>query len=431
MQPFSAMNFRTAVLTLAVAVVAVACKKEFDTPPERTLPTGQVLTVAQLRSLFTGVPKRFGGDSSVYAVVTADEQNGNLYKNIYIQDHTGAIVMRLLNSGGLYQGDSIRIYLPGTVLGSYAGMLQLDSVDVDNNVVKQATQVQKTPETVTLAQITPAMQGRLVRIENVEFALAEACNGVTYADAVNQATVNRTLTDCSSSVIVRTSGYANFAGQPVARGKGSFVGVVGQFNSDMQLFIRNVNEVQLNDLAGRCDPCPTLCEPVANASQDFASAVANVDLSLPCWNNQPQIGTRRWRGTTVNGDLCAQATAFQSSAGTDITWLISPPVTYTPGMTLNFRSQRGFGVAAHDPFGLFVATNYDISNVGTANWAPLTCSYATPSTADQLWVESGAVDIGAALPSGYTGSFVVGFRYTGSGPNGQTTNFRIDNVVIQ
>jgi hypothetical protein len=100
-------------------------------------------------------------------------------------------------------------------------------------------------------------------------------------------------------------------------------------------------------------------------------------------------------------------------------------------MTLNFRSQRGFGVAAHDPFGLFVATNYDISNVGTANWAPLTCSYATPSTADQLWVESGAVDIGAALPSGYTGSFVVGFRYTGSGPNGQTTNFRIDNVVIQ
>jgi len=431
MQPHSMKNFRIAILTLAVAMVAVACKKEFDTPPERILPTGQVMTVAQLRSLYTGVPKRFGGDSSVYAVVTADEQNGNLYKNIYIQDHTGAIVMRLLNSGGLYQGDSIRIYLPGTVLGSYAGMLQLDSVDVDNNVVKQATLVNKEPETVTLSQINSSLQGRLVRIENVEFALGEACNGVTYADAANQATVNRTLTDCSSSVIVRTSGYANFAGQPIARGKGTFVGVVGQFNNDMQLFIRNVNEVQLNDLAGRCDPCPTLCDPVASVNQDFASGVANVDLSLPCWNNQPQVGTRRWRGTAVSSDICAQATAFQSSAATDITWLISPPVNLTPGMTLNFRSQRGFGVAGHDPFGLFVSTNYNIGNVATANWTPVPCNYATASTPDQQWVESGAVDLSAALPAGYSGSFVVGFRYTGSGTNAQTTNFRIDNVVIQ
>jgi len=35
------------------------------------------------------------------------------------------------------------------------------------------------------------------------------------------------------------------------------------------------------------------------------------------------------------------------------------------------------------------------------------------------------------LPDGYTGSFVVAFRYTGSGPNSQTTNYRIDDVVIQ
>jgi hypothetical protein len=100
-------------------------------------------------------------------------------------------------------------------------------------------------------------------------------------------------------------------------------------------------------------------------------------------------------------------------------------------MTLSFRSQRGFGVAGHDPFALFISTNYSIGNLATANWAPLTCAYATPSTADQVWVESGAVDLGAALPPGYTGAFVVGFRYTGSGPNGQTTNFRIDDVQIQ
>lgn len=430
MQPFSAMNFRTAVLTLAVAVVAVACKKEFDTPPERTLPTGQVLTVAQLRSLFTGVPKRFGGDSSVYAVVTADEQNGNLYKNIYVQDHTGAIVMRLLNSGGLYQGDSIRIYLPGTVLGSYAGMLQLDSVDVDNNVVKQATQVQKTPETVTVGQITPAMQGRLVRLNGVQFASTD--QGLSYANAISQETENRNLSDCTNEVLVRTSGFANFAGELLPMGNGSIVGVVGQFNSDMQLFIRNINEVQLNG-DRPCDPLPeppTLCDPAQGVEQDFGTAVANIDLSLECWINLPQAGTRKWRGYSVSGDMAVQATSFQS-VGADIAWLVSPVVQYTAGQTLTFRSQRGFGVAGHQGLTVLISTNYNASNLATANWVEVPAALATPSTPDQQWVPSGNVDLGSVLPAGYSGSYVIGFRYSGNGATGQTTNVRIDDVAIQ
>lgn len=428
-QPFPMKNFRIAVLLLATVVSAVACKKEFDTPPERTLPVGQVLTVAQLRALYTGVPKRFGGDSSVYAVVTADEQNGNLYKNIYIQDHTGAIVMRLLNSGGLYQGDSIRIYLPGTVLGSYAGMLQLDSVDVDNNVVKQATLVQKQPETVTIAQITPAMQGRLVRIEDVEFPVSEV--GQTYADAVNQVTVNRTLTDCTNDLIVRTSGYANFAGRQLPTGSGSIVGVLGQFNSDMQLFIRNINEVQLLDNAARCEPLPELCPAAPGVAENFSGATDNVNLALTCWINTPQVGTRVWRGEDLSGELTAQATAFGSGNASDVAWLITPVVNYTPGMTLSFRSQRGFGDPGHEALSVFISTNYNISNLATANWSAVPAAVAGSSVADQVWVSSGQVDLGTVLPAGYTGPFVIGFRYSGSDTNNQNTNIRIDDVVIQ
>ncbi|MEZ4806811.1 MAG: DUF5689 domain-containing protein [Flavobacteriales bacterium] len=421
------MNLRNVVSALALMVVAVACKKEFDSPPVRTLPVGEIMTVAQLRSLAVpGEVRHFGGDSSVYAVVTADEENGNLYKNIYVQDHTGAIIMRLLNSGGLYQGDSIRIYLPGTILSYYRGMLQLDSVDVDNNVVKQATQVHKEPMDVTIAEITPAIQGMLVRLHDVEFALSELGN--TYADAVNQATVNRMLSDCQNEVIVRNSGYANFAGQQLPTGNGSFVAVVGQFDDDMQLFIRDLNEVRL-DSPDRCDPLPTLCDPVNSVQENFATVVSNVDITnLACWNNAPQVGTRRWRGYSVSGDLCAQATSFQSGSA-DITWLISPPVNYSPGMNLSFRTQRGFGVANHDPFALFISTDYNITNLATANWTPVPCAYATPSTADQVWVASGSIDLASSLPSGYTGSFVIGFRYSGNSSS-QTTNFRVDDVQI-
>lgn len=42
---------------------------------------------------------------------------------------------------------------------------------------------------------------------------------------LNQTTVNRTLTDCNTNVIVRNSGYANFAGDPLPSGNGSFISV--------------------------------------------------------------------------------------------------------------------------------------------------------------------------------------------------------------
>ena len=49
-------TLRLAGLFIVLCLVTLACKKEFDSPPIRTLPVGQVMTVAQLRGLFT----RFG-----------------------------------------------------------------------------------------------------------------------------------------------------------------------------------------------------------------------------------------------------------------------------------------------------------------------------------------------------------------------------------
>lgn len=434
------MNLRNFFLFTAIATLAWSCDKDLDTPPVRTLPTGSVLTIAQLKALWTGTAVRFDSAMSVYATVTADESDGNFYKNISVQDHTGGITLRLINSGGLYMGDSIRIYLPGTVLSPYAGLMQLDSVDVDNNVVKQATLRHVEPIVVTIAQLTPAsldtLQSRLIKLNDVEFALADVVGG-TWADAVNQDYGEHYLEDCSltGTVMVRTSGYSNYAGQALPTGKGSIECIAGLFvsngNTTIQLTNRSMATVNMNGPRCPGQELPTLCDPVASVNQDFSGTTDNVNIVLSCWNNQPQSGNRYWRGEDLSGNLSAQATAFGSSNASDVAWLVAPPVTYTPGMSLSFRSQRGFGVPTHDPFGLFISTNYNLTNLTTANWAAVPCTYATPSTADQVWVNSGNIDLSTVLPVGYTGSFVIGFRYTGSDPNGNTTNFRVDDVVIQ
>ena len=370
------MNLRLLFVAIVLTALGSSCKKEFDAPPVRTLPVGEVLTVAQLRDLFQGQPVRFGGDSSVYAVVTADEQNGNLYRNIYVQDHTGAIQLRLQNPGGLYQGDSIRIYLPGTVLSSYTGMLQLDSVDVDNNVVKQATQVYKAPTTLTIPQITPGLQGaqgHLVMLEKVQFVSEEL--GMTYADPVNQQTQNRTLEDSlGNTIIVRTSGYADFAGQTLPTGRGSFVAVAGEFNGDMQLFIRNINEVQLTGPrygGGGPGPCEYNVTPVTTLVQDFSDVVTNdTDYQNPDWLNIPTIGTRVWRGRIFQSDKYLRATSFGSNQ-TNEAWFITPPVIIGGGQIgLSFRSATAFwnDAAWPHPLTVKVSADFDGCDITAATW---------------------------------------------------------------
>ncbi|HQW04688.1 MAG TPA: DUF5689 domain-containing protein [Flavobacteriales bacterium] len=421
----SLMNFRTLVYTLAVTAVLGACKKEYDAPPVRTIPQGQILTVAELRALFTGTPKHFGGDTSIYAVVTADEVNGNLYKNVYIQDHTGALIMRLLSSGGLYQGDSIRIYLPGTVLGSYAGMLQLDSVDVDNNVVKQSTLVHVEPQEVTMSQITPAMQGKLIRLNNVQFV--EGDTGRTYANAITQATENRTLEDCNNgTVLVRNSGYSNFAGLPIPNGKGSFTAVVGQFNSDMQLFIRNINEVQLN--GPRCGQ--NECLPIAELDEDFSLAQNNQNIMLECWINVFTEGTRLWKGIVAGSESFCEARPASFDV-TTTSWFVSAPVQYSAGMQASFRSAIG-NTWQHDGLSVWVSTDIDLvdgTGVANAPWVQLTeAALAGSGSPVGTWFPSGNIPLSNYLNDG--DNFVIGFKYTGV-PNTQATSYRIDDVLVQ
>jgi hypothetical protein len=132
-------KMRLLILALLGVVILVnqGCKKDPDQPPFEPIPDGNFITVTDIRNLYMGTPIHFiDGDTNLVCVVTADESSGNLYKNVYVTDGSSGLNVRLVTSGGLYEGDSIRINLNGTILGEYNGMLQLDSVDVDNAPVR-------------------------------------------------------------------------------------------------------------------------------------------------------------------------------------------------------------------------------------------------------------------------------------------------------
>jgi hypothetical protein len=237
-----------AFLGLAMAFALGSCIDDnYDIPTLPEIPLGHVLTIEQLRDLCPpGNIHRFVGDTSVVAVVTMDDKSGNLYKEAYIQDATGGIVVRITSPGGLYQGDSIYINLNGTILKYYRKVFQIDSVHVDNNVVKRAVGIQTEPEVVTIPQLsTWDFQAKLIKLENVQFVDTDTSK--TYADADNLEYGELTIQDeDGNSVILRSSGYAKFATQNVPNGKGSIVAIAGRYDDIVQLAIRKTQEVQFD-----------------------------------------------------------------------------------------------------------------------------------------------------------------------------------------
>ena len=99
------------LLLAAMGILFASCKKEYPTPPIHDLPVGTIYTIGQINEMTPGTV--FNEDASVYGIVTADEQSGNLYKAAYIQDRaSGAALQLYLNAvSGVRIGDSIRVYL--------------------------------------------------------------------------------------------------------------------------------------------------------------------------------------------------------------------------------------------------------------------------------------------------------------------------------
>lgn len=418
-------SMRSILIALALTAVMAGCKREYDEPPARDLPLGQILTIQELRDLYQGEAFTFTDEYSVYGVVTGDEQNGNLYRNIYVQDGEAAINLRLQTPGGMYQGDSVRIYLPGTTLNIFSGMMQLDNVNVDDNIIKQATNVHVEPLLVTINEITPAIQGRLIRLENVEFAGNELGN--TFADAVNQSNQNRDLIDCDeNSILVRSSGFANFANQLLPEGSGSFVAIVGQFNTDMQLYIRNMNEVQLT--GERCTPGGG---GGGGGDDDYLfKDFQDQSLTSGGWSSYSVVSTPTQHNWEVSdqgspGNFYGKASGWDgSSASQTELWLISPSVDLSnataPG--LNFKNARNFGGPSLQ---LMISTDYDGTSDPSqqGNWEDYTL-FLQWSTGGFNWVDSNVLPLTTFVGDS---NFRFAFKYTSTT---QAATWEVDDIRI-
>mgnify|MGYP001006242466 FL=1 len=107
-------------------------------------------------------------------------------------------------------------------------------------VVKEYTNV--VPMVVSFKNLADSLQGRLIKISNVEFAAADTNS--TFADKKNKIGASRSLKFCSGGTIyLRTSGYADFAGISLPKNNGDIVGIYSVYNYEKQLLLRDTSDI--------------------------------------------------------------------------------------------------------------------------------------------------------------------------------------------
>lgn len=439
------------IAILSGLLLSVSCTDNNETaPPEKAFIPGERVTMQQVRALYADQlaisdytqrhPVEIVNDWALRGIITAsDKEDGNFYKEAFIEDATGGLRLLFEANSGLYIGDSVIVNLKGLWLGDYGnfwqlgglpyyqedGTVRVGGMNMDKQCMKLSIGNPSNPAVVTITQArSSAYLGRLVRLNEVQFT--DAMLGQTWANAAEQVTENRTLQDCNEkTIIVRTSGFSAAAGDLLPAGNGTITGIVTIFNGTYQFLVRDFDEV---DMTGtRCGVVDQpLGTPVETLSETFESFSDNDEIYISGWQNLAAAGGRIWLAKLFSDNRYAQATAYNSNLSSMVTWLITRPVNISAQKVLTFQTAKAYWThtGTNFPMEVLVSTDYTGNNLASATWTPLTAVMAQKSDPDHTFINSGTV----SMPVSAGKSAVIAFRYTGS--NTESTTYRIDNIAV-
>ncbi len=395
-------------------------------------------TIADIKALSpNGNLTQITNDLVFDVTVTADDEFGNFYKKIYVQDATGGLQiglnMRDLYRRGYKVGNKLRIKAQGLYIakkydeyvlgGIYNGGIGriTDDVDQDHLFVLDET-ADPVPELKDLTDFNLEDLGKLVKVTNVQFEYKDVGEQLAFSDSDNYPrhpkSANRILKDCNGDdVIVRTSGYALFADAHTPSGNGTVTGILGIYNGDYQIYIRNIQDFDLQQT--RCN--------AEKLMESFGSVVKREPIDLSGWTNYTEAGSRPWLGGFYSNAVnhYAEMNAYQSGESINISWLVSPGIQVSGNSVLNFDTAKAYW--KHDALSVWISTDFNGVDVAGATWQPLNARIATNSDPNHAWINSGDIDLSA-----YAGQTVyIAFKYVGGDNPNSTSTYRVDNVVVK
>ena len=280
-------HFKYIIMTLVCALFASCMADSYDAPKDtgeapygnNNLTEENVITIAQLKAKYAKVIANSGMEKveeniKIKGTVTGNDIQGNIYNEVIIDDGTAAFIV-CIAQGGIYGilpvGQQILIDLNGLYVGAYGQQGEIGTPYTNASGSSYVSRMSRflwnshfkllgtaNPQSVTpiefdLSRISSAAYleencGRLMTVKGVELASA---NGKAVF-APNDGTVSLTA-NCanrnfkgisSSSLVLRTSTYADFAGNVMPTGKVNVTGIFTRFRDTWQILMRTIDDIE-------------------------------------------------------------------------------------------------------------------------------------------------------------------------------------------
>ena len=418
------MNKISKILSILFIVTGIiflnGCVKDtFDAPAEEnpTVDFSANMTIAQLNQYYLdSMPSGLGkinSDIIIQGIVVGNDQTGNIYKTLYLQDATAGIQIAI-DQSDMYTkyrlGQRLFIKCKDLYLGNYGGVTQIGylygtsigripSALVSLHLFNDSLPGPAPTPTVVNLPLTSAEISTLVRIDNVIFA----------SDAVGQpfslptGTTDRIFSDLNGNKIaLRTSNYATFAGKLVPGNMGSIVGIYSVYNGSPQFYIRDTT-----DLINFTQISPIFLDE--SFSTDMGVFTAYSVTGAEVWEITSYGATiTGWNGTSNN-------------ANED--WLISSSLNldnYTDEI-LTFETTMNYGTAGDGSLKLFYSTNYTSGAPSTGSWTEITGF--TLSAGGWVTTSTGNINLSAIIGS----NVHIALKYVSTTSNSAT--WEITNML--
>lgn len=407
-----------------------SCERDYDAPPlsepQYNGPAANT-TIAQLRTMGASAtedtPYIVESEKIMKAVVTGNDESGNIYSKIFLQDETGAIEMEVAqNSVYNYYpvGQTVFVNLDGLSISVYGDEQQLGDPNgylyrtpwetFQQKVVKSGWADASAAKPLVIDDISTInadpdkYKFRLVQFANVAFV-----NGGSHTFAPSSNYGEENISDSrGNTLMVRTSSYANFASKTLPTGRGNVTGILGRFRGNWQLTLRTAADVAgfTGGNGGTDNPDkPATTETLLDESfgKDSGQGKFTIeDVTLP------QGSTYVWKASNYNDSYYMMASAYVGGSNQNSeSRLVSPSLNLTSKnhVTLTFKHTfKTFGADTH-----LSDLKLEVRESGSSAWQEV--SIPTYSTGkDNVFVPSG--DISLDVYAGKTIQFAFHYKST-------------------
>ena len=364
------------LILLAALGLTTACQdRDWDAPDETTgmesygnqnLVATNVKTIAEVKNLYKNEINNNGlkevkEPMQIMGLITGNDESGNIYNALYIQDNTGALAISV-GQGGLQGpfsvGQCVLIELNGLYIGGYGKQGQIGTTYTNPNKEGATPQVGRMSRDIWQShyKLISPISGLMVNpieckwnfnsldLEN-DCAKLVTLKGVTLAEADGKAvyapddgsasivggSVNRTISGVSD-VVLRVSTYADFAKSVMPTGRVDITGIATRYNNVWQVLMRTDRDIVPSNT-----DAPPVATPAGKGTADDPFNVAGAAQYTKTLAADKQSDTEIY----TKGIIVAITEMDTTGTFGNATYLISD---YSDASTGTFQVYRGYGV---------------------------------------------------------------------------------------